>query len=46
MKAIAVYPERRTVRLVEQEAPALASPTEVRIRVLEVGVALEARLRT
>jgi threonine dehydrogenase-like Zn-dependent dehydrogenase len=38
MKAIAVFPQTRTVRLVEHEAPAITSPTEVRLRMLEVGV--------
>lgn len=38
MKAIAVFPENRQVRLIEHEAPRLGSPTEVKLRMLEVGV--------
>jgi threonine dehydrogenase-like Zn-dependent dehydrogenase len=38
MKAIAVIPERREVRLIEQEAPALYGPRDVKVRILDVGV--------
>jgi threonine dehydrogenase-like Zn-dependent dehydrogenase len=38
MQAVAVVPSQRAVRLVEHPEPALASPTHVKARVLEVGV--------
>lgn len=38
MKAVAVFPSRRQVRLVEQAQPKVSSPTEVKVRVLEVGI--------
>jgi len=38
MKAVAVRPSRREVGLVEHEMPALTSPTEARVRILDVGV--------
>src|SRR5207253_1600797 len=38
MKAVAVVPGKRQVQLIEQEPPPLASPTAVRLRMLEVGV--------
>jgi threonine dehydrogenase-like Zn-dependent dehydrogenase len=38
MKAIAVDPRKRDVRLVNEEEPRLASPTDVKLRMLEVGV--------
>jgi len=38
MKAAAVVPAQREVRLMEHPEPALASPTDVKLRVLEVGV--------
>jgi threonine dehydrogenase-like Zn-dependent dehydrogenase len=38
MKAIAVYPGKREVKLIEREEPRLEGPTEVKIRMLEVGV--------
>ena len=38
MKAVAVWPERRRVGVEERVAPALASPTSVRLRMLDVGV--------
>src|SRR2546425_4981718 len=38
MKAIAVFPGRREVRLIEQERPTLRGPTDVRLRMLDVGV--------
>ena len=38
MKAVAVFPGKRQVQLIEQEPPPLASPTAVRLRMLEVGV--------
>src|SRR5205823_10803354 len=38
MKAIAVFPGRREVKLIEQEPPTLRAPTDVRLRMLDVGV--------
>jgi threonine dehydrogenase-like Zn-dependent dehydrogenase len=38
MRAVAVVPEKKEVRLVEQAVPALESPTDVKLRILEVGV--------
>ncbi|MGI9041087.1 MAG: glucose 1-dehydrogenase [Gemmatimonadales bacterium] len=38
MQAVAVWPERRSVDVVEVAAPALGSPLEVRLRMLAVGV--------
>jgi threonine dehydrogenase-like Zn-dependent dehydrogenase len=38
MKAVAVFPEAKEIKLVEHEEPRLASPTGVKLRVLEVGI--------
>jgi len=38
MKAVAVDPARRSVQLVDRPEPALATPTDVKLRVLDVGV--------
>ncbi len=38
MRAIAVFPAQRQVRLVDHPEPALTSPTAVKVRMLEVGV--------
>jgi glucose 1-dehydrogenase len=38
MKAVAVIPKNREIRLIEQEAPQVSSPTEVQLRILEVGI--------
>ena len=38
MKAIAVVPESRDVRLIELDEPQLRSPHDVKVRILEVGV--------
>ncbi|MBZ5609922.1 MAG: glucose 1-dehydrogenase [Acidobacteriia bacterium] len=38
MKAVAVFPSRREIRVVDHPEPKLTSPTEARMRVLEVGV--------
>jgi threonine dehydrogenase-like Zn-dependent dehydrogenase len=38
MKAIAVAPNARQVALINHEAPELAAPTDVKLRMLEVGV--------
>jgi threonine dehydrogenase-like Zn-dependent dehydrogenase len=38
MKAVAVVPDRCQVRLVDHPEPALAAPTDVKLRMLEVGI--------
>lgn len=38
MKAVAVFPAQRTVRIIDHPSPALDSTTAVRLRMLEVGV--------
>ena len=38
MKAVAVFPESKEVKIVEQEEPRINAPSEVKLRVLEVGV--------
>ncbi len=38
MKALAAFPASKSIRIVEHERPRLTTPTDVRLRVLEVGV--------
>ncbi len=38
MRAVAVYPGRREVKLIERAEPHVATPTQVKVRMLEVGV--------
>jgi len=38
MRAIGVYPETRQVRLMSHATPAIESPTQVKIRTIEVGI--------
>jgi threonine dehydrogenase-like Zn-dependent dehydrogenase len=38
MKAVAVFPEAKELKIIEHEEPRLSSPTEVKLRVLEVGI--------
>jgi len=38
MKAVAVYPAARTVKVIDIDEPRLISPTQVKLRILEVGV--------
>lgn len=38
MKAVAVFPESKEVKIVDYEEPRISAPTEVKLRVLEVGV--------
>ncbi len=38
MKAIAVFPAGKEVRLIEKEEPQLVKPAEVKLRILEVGI--------
>src|SRR5438045_3142357 len=38
MKAVAVFPGAREVKLIERDSPRLASATDVKLRMLEVGI--------
>lgn len=38
MRAVAVFPESREVRLIESAEPEITRPTEVKLRILEVGI--------
>jgi threonine dehydrogenase-like Zn-dependent dehydrogenase len=38
MKAIAVFPASREVKLIEQEEPMLTQPEQVKLRILDVGI--------
>jgi threonine dehydrogenase-like Zn-dependent dehydrogenase len=38
MKAVAVFPKTREVRLIDHPEPRLARPTDVKVKVLQVGV--------
>lgn len=38
MKAIAVVPQSRSVQLIDCEAPSIVTPTQVKLRMLDVGV--------
>jgi len=38
MKAVAVFPAKRKVQLVEHPEPPMSSPTDVKLRMLEIGV--------
>lgn len=38
MKAVAVFPAKRTVELIAQAEPRLTAPAQVKIRMLEVGI--------
>jgi len=38
MKAIAVFPAAREVRLIDQPEPVIVGPTEVKLRILEAGI--------
>ena len=38
MKALAVFPSSREVRLIDQPEPVIAGPTEVKLRILEAGI--------
>lgn len=38
MRAVAVYPSDQRIELVDQEEPGLDAPTDVKLRVLEVGI--------
>ena len=38
MKAVAVFPDRREVRIIDEAEPRITTPTQARMRVLDVGV--------
>ena len=38
MKAVAVFPGTREVKLIDHEEPRITRPTEVKLRMLQVGV--------
>ncbi len=38
MKAIAVFPASREVKLIDQEEPAITQPNQVKLRILDVGI--------
>src|SRR5947209_4851690 len=38
MKAIAIFPKRHEVKLIDHEEPRITTPTQVKMRTLEVGV--------
>jgi threonine dehydrogenase-like Zn-dependent dehydrogenase len=38
MKAVAIFPGTREVKLVDAAEPRLATPTDVRLRILDVGI--------
>lgn len=38
MKAIAVFPSAREVKIIDQEEPRIMRPTDVKLRMLEVGI--------
>ena len=38
MKALAVFPSSREVRLIDTPEPVIAGPTDVKLRILEAGV--------
>ncbi|HME09330.1 MAG TPA: glucose 1-dehydrogenase [Bryobacteraceae bacterium] len=38
MKAIAVFPNQKAVRLIDHEEPEIAAPNQVKMRMLEVGI--------
>ena len=38
MKAIAVFPTKKEIRLINHDLPKITKPTEVKVRILEVGI--------
>ena len=38
MQALAVYPERKSIEVIETPTPKLELPTQVELRVLDVGI--------
>lgn len=38
MKAVAVFPDKKEIKLIDHPAPEITKPTEVKVRILEVGI--------
>lgn len=38
MKAIAVFPAKKEIRLINHDLPKITKPTEVKVRILEIGI--------
>ena len=38
MKAVAVFPRSREVKVIEQEDPRISEPDQVRLRMLDIGI--------
>ena len=38
MQAVAVFPDKKTLEIIDHPEPALSSPTDVKLKMLEVGV--------
>jgi len=38
MKAVAVIPSKREIRLVQQDEPELSTPSDVKLRMIDVGI--------
>lgn len=38
MKAVAVFPQTREVRVIEHEAPRMTEPDQVKLRILDIGI--------
>ncbi len=38
MRAVAVFPDKKQISLVDHPEPSLTSPTEVKLRILDVGI--------
>jgi len=38
MKAVAVFPRTREVKVIEHESPQLIHPDEVKLRILDIGI--------
>src|SRR5215472_7341617 len=38
MKAVAVFPDSREVKLIEQDEPVITQPDQVKLRMLDIGI--------
>jgi glucose 1-dehydrogenase len=38
MKAVAVFPDQKQVKVIDHPAPSIAAPTEVKLRMIDIGV--------
>ncbi len=38
MKAVAVFPKTRQVKLIDHPEPSISSPTEVKLRMIDIGI--------